>query len=73
MDFEGCFSTYYNGIFYSGIFIVYIFFIGPCSAFPLGIYNVTGQICNGDCGSHHPHTSVYDNGFASFEVTKKTD
>jgi hypothetical protein len=25
-----------------------------------GVYNVTVILCNGQCGSKHPHTSVYD-------------
>jgi hypothetical protein len=53
-------------------FISCIFFsIGPCNAFPLGVYNITAQICNGVCGSHHPHTGIYDTAKSSFEVTKK--
>jgi len=44
---------------------------GSCEAFPLGTYNITAQICNGDCGSHHPHTSVYDSRASSFVITKK--
>lgn len=40
-------------------------------AWPLGTYKVVGQICNGDCGSHHAHTSVYDTATSSFELTKK--
>lgn len=40
-------------------------------AWPLGTYKVVGQICNGDCGSHHPHTGVYDTAASSFELTKK--
>lgn len=46
------------------------FLIELC-AWPLGTYKVVGQICNGDCGSHHPHTSIYDTAQSSFELTKK--
>ena len=44
---------------------------GPCNNVPVGNYTVTAYVCNGMCGSHHPHTSVYDTGKASFVVTKK--
>ncbi|CAF0873512.1 unnamed protein product [Rotaria sordida] len=44
---------------------------GLCDAFPVGTYNVTVQLCNGECGSHHPHSQTYDVGKASFTVTKK--
>jgi hypothetical protein len=42
-----------------------------CDGWPIGTYNVTAQLCNGECGSTHPHTSLYDTGKSSFEVTKK--
>jgi hypothetical protein len=48
-----------------------IFLTGLCDDFPVGTYNVTAQICNGECGSHHPHTAIYDVGASSFVVTKK--
>ncbi|CAF0853409.1 unnamed protein product [Rotaria sordida] len=44
---------------------------GLCDAWPVGTYRVTAQICNGDCGSHHPHTSIYDSKATSFVITKK--
>jgi len=44
---------------------------GLCDAWPVGTYNVTALICNGDCGSHHPHTSIYDSRATSFVITKK--
>ncbi|CAF0876145.1 unnamed protein product [Adineta ricciae] len=44
---------------------------GFCDDFPVGTYNVTAQFCNGECGSHHPHSGTYDVGKASFTVTKK--
>ncbi|CAF4118370.1 unnamed protein product [Adineta steineri] len=44
---------------------------GLCDDFPVGTYNVTVQFCNGECGSHHPHSSTYDIGKAQFTVTKK--
>jgi hypothetical protein len=45
---------------------------GFCDSFPTGTYNVSAQLCNGECGSHHPHSSTYDVGKTSFTVTKKT-
>lgn len=45
--------------------------IGFCDDFPVGTYNVTAQLCNGECGSHHPHSSIYAVGKGSFTVTKK--
>lgn len=41
------------------------------SGFTVGTYNVTAQLCYGECGSKHPHSSIYDVGKASFTVTKK--
>ncbi|CAF3728116.1 unnamed protein product [Rotaria sp. Silwood1] len=35
-----------------------------------GIYNVTVFICNGQCGSHHPHTQLYDSVAGSFQITE---
>ncbi|CAF1089932.1 unnamed protein product [Rotaria sordida] len=43
---------------------------GLCDDWPVGTYNVTAEICNGECGSHHPHSATYDMGKASFTVTK---
>lgn len=47
------------------------FSIGFCDDFPVGTYNVTASLCNGECGSHHPHSSIYAVGKGSFTVTKK--
>ncbi|CAF0841460.1 unnamed protein product [Rotaria sordida] len=44
---------------------------GVCDGWPIGTYNVTAQVCNGVCGSIHPHTSIYDTAKGSFELTKK--
>jgi len=44
---------------------------GLCDDFPVGTYNVTAQLCNGECGSHHPHSGTYDFGKSAFIVTKK--
>ncbi|CAF1212789.1 unnamed protein product [Adineta ricciae] len=40
-----------------------------CNGFPTGTYNVTAYLCDGECGSHHPHSSIYDVGHTSFVVT----
>ncbi|CAF0771713.1 unnamed protein product [Adineta steineri] len=42
-----------------------------CDGWEIGTYNVTAQVCNGECGSHHPHSSTYDTATGSFEITKK--
>ncbi|CAF0781842.1 unnamed protein product [Didymodactylos carnosus] len=38
--------------------------------FAVGTYNLTAQICNGECGSQHPHSAIYDTGNSLFVVTK---
>jgi hypothetical protein len=53
------------------LLISYILLTGLCDAWPVGVYNITARICNGICGSHHPHSSIYDSQFGSFEITKK--
>jgi hypothetical protein len=50
---------------------LFSFSIGFCDDFPVGTYNVTAQLCNGECDSHHPHSSTYAFGKGSFTVTKK--
>jgi hypothetical protein len=42
----------------------------PCEEWLPGTYNVTVQVCNGECGSKHPHSAIYDTAKGSFEVTK---
>jgi len=42
----------------------------PCEEWLPGIYNVTVQICNGECGSKHPHSALYDKTNGTFEVTE---
>ncbi|CAF3984870.1 unnamed protein product [Rotaria sordida] len=39
-----------------------------CELWLEGTYNVTVMLCNGQCGSHHPHTAVYDIGRGSFTL-----
>ncbi len=43
--------------------------IDSCNAFPTGRFNVTAYLCYGECGSHHPHSSIYDFGQSYFIVT----
>jgi len=42
----------------------------PCEQWLPGTYNVTIQICNGECGSHHPHSAIYDTTKGTFQVTQ---
>jgi hypothetical protein len=39
---------------------------------PSKTYNITAQVCSGMCGSHHPHTAIYDARMTIFIVTEKT-
>ncbi|UJR10515.1 hypothetical protein I4U23_014718 [Adineta vaga] len=41
-----------------------------CEQWLPGTYNVTVQVCNGECGSHHPHSSIYDTAKGSFQITQ---
>ena len=43
-------------------------FTEPCEQWLPGTYNLTLQICNGECGSKFPHSSVYDTGKVSFDI-----
>jgi hypothetical protein len=42
----------------------------PCEEWLPGTYNVTVQICNGECGSKHPHSAIYDTAKGTFQLTK---
>jgi len=42
----------------------------PCEEWLPGTYNVTVQVCNGECGSKHPHSAIYDTAKGSFVLTK---
>ena len=33
-----------------------------------GTYNVTVMICNGECGSKHPHSAIYDTARGNFTL-----
>ena len=41
----------------------------PCEMWEKGIYNVTMRLCNGECGSKHPHSQLYDTATGSFQIT----
>jgi hypothetical protein len=40
--------------------------LGQCEQWLPGTYHVTVQLCNGICGSHHPHSSTYDTAVGTF-------
>jgi len=42
---------------------------GPCERWLPGDYTVNTEICNGECGSKHPHSQVYDQKSAKFTIT----
>ncbi|CAF1184847.1 unnamed protein product [Rotaria sp. Silwood1] len=42
--------------------------IEECEQWYPGVYNVTIMIYNGECGSHHPHSQVYDMVKGSFRI-----
>lgn len=42
----------------------------PCEQWLPGVYNVTVQLCNGECGSKHPHSAIYDTAKGSFQLTR---
>jgi len=42
----------------------------PCEQWIPGVYNVTLDVCNGECGSKHPHSAIYDRTAGSFQVTE---
>ncbi|CAF0717260.1 unnamed protein product [Adineta steineri] len=39
-----------------------------CEEWLQGVYNVTVILCNGQCGSHHPHSAIYDTAHGSFSL-----
>merc|ERR1711894_195025 len=41
----------------------------PCEQWLPGQYTVKIAICNGECGSQHPHSQIYDEASASFNIT----
>jgi hypothetical protein len=42
---------------------------GPCEAWQPGVYFVEMAVCNGECGSKHPHSQVYSTAKANFTIT----
>lgn len=40
----------------------------PCESWEKGTYNATLRLCNGECGSKHPHSGIYDTTTGSFEI-----
>jgi hypothetical protein len=46
-----------------------LFSLEPCEEWLPGTYNVTVQLCNGECGSKHPHSAIYDTKRGSFQLT----
>lgn len=42
---------------------------GPCEGWLPGLYKVSMAVCNGECGSKHPHSKVYDQATANFTIT----
>lgn len=41
-----------------------------CETWEVGAYKANVAICNGECGSKHPHSQLYDNSTVSFNVVK---
>jgi len=41
----------------------------PCEEWLPGTYNVTVEVCNGECGSKHPHSAIYDTAKGAFVLT----
>ncbi|XP_060605404.1 countin-1-like [Ruditapes philippinarum] len=42
---------------------------GPCEQWLPGDYTVKIALCNGECGSKHPHSAIYDETSATFTIT----
>jgi hypothetical protein len=43
----------------------------PCEEWVPGNYTADVAICNGECGSKHPHSQIYDTAKAPFRVVEK--
>ncbi|XP_045164937.2 countin-1-like [Mercenaria mercenaria] len=43
---------------------------GPCEQWLAGDYTVKIAICNGECGSKHPHSQIYDETTTTFTITQ---
>jgi hypothetical protein len=42
---------------------------GPCEQWLPGDYTVKIALCNGECGSKHPHSAIYDERSVTFTIT----
>jgi len=42
---------------------------GPCESWEPGTYTAKIALCNGECGSKHPHSKIYAEAQADFEIT----
>ncbi|BFZ06971.1 hypothetical protein BsWGS_10010 [Bradybaena similaris] len=42
---------------------------GPCEQWLPGSYTLIIELCNGECGSKHPHSKVYDRKETNFTIT----
>ncbi|XP_041351075.1 countin-3-like [Gigantopelta aegis] len=42
----------------------------PCETWKKGNYTLVISVCNGECGSKHPHSSVYDIRLVGFTITE---
>jgi len=43
---------------------------GPCEMWLPGNYSVRVDVCNGECGSKHPHSKIYDRKMVTFTITQ---
>jgi len=43
----------------------------PCEEWLPGNYTVSIALCNGECGSKHPHSQIYDQKKVMFQLTEK--
>jgi len=43
---------------------------GPCEMWLPGNYSLRVDVCNGECGSNHPHSKIYDSKTIGFEITQ---
>ncbi|KAK3597884.1 hypothetical protein CHS0354_029466 [Potamilus streckersoni] len=43
---------------------------GPCEQWLPGQYTVKVAVCNGECGSKHPHSQIYDEKSTTFTITE---
>ncbi|KAK7104013.1 countin-3-like [Littorina saxatilis] len=44
---------------------------GPCEQWLAGNYTLMIDVCNGECGSNHPHSKIYDRKEVGFEITEQ--